>query len=50
MDKENSNLLVYKLAMEEVATVNLKESAERLGLEYDKGGTSGFFVTILYSY
>lgn len=37
MDKENSILPVFKLAMEDVATANLKESADRLELEYDEG-------------
>ncbi len=37
MDKKNSILPVYKLAMEDVATANLKESADRLELEYDEG-------------
>ncbi len=37
MDNENSMLPVYKLAMEDVATVDLKASAERLKLKYDNG-------------
>ena len=37
MVKENSILPVFKLAMEDVATANLKESADRLELEYDEG-------------
>ena len=37
MDKENSILPVFKLAMEDIATANLKESADRLELEYDEG-------------
>lgn len=37
MDKDNAILPVYKLAMEEVATANLKASAQRLELEYDEG-------------
>jgi hypothetical protein len=37
MDKENSVLPVFKLAMEDVATADLKESADRLELEYDEG-------------
>lgn len=37
MDKKNSILPVFKLAMEDVATANLKESADRLELEYDEG-------------
>ena len=37
MDKESSVLPVFKLAMEDVRTANLKESADRLELEYDEG-------------
>ena len=37
MDKENSILPVFKLAMEDVRTANLKECADRLELEYDEG-------------
>ena len=37
MDKENSILPVFKLAMEDVRTANLKEFADRLELEYDEG-------------
>jgi hypothetical protein len=37
MDKDNSVLPVFKLAMEDVATANLEESADRLELEYDNG-------------
>ena len=37
MEKENSILPVFKLAMEDVRTANLKEFAGRLELEYDEG-------------
>jgi len=37
MNKENSVLLVYKLAMEDVKPANLKEAADRLELEYEEG-------------
>lgn len=37
MNKENSILPVFKLAIEDVRTANLRESAGRLGLVYDNG-------------
>ncbi|MCP4022896.1 MAG: DUF3786 domain-containing protein [Desulfobacteraceae bacterium] len=37
MDKENSILPVFKLAMEDVSGADLKASADRLALEYDEG-------------
>ncbi len=44
MDKENSILPVFKLAMEEVRTADLKESAGRFALEYDEGIHLNFLV------
>lgn len=44
MDKENSILPVFKLAMEDVAAANLKESADRLALEYDEGISLDFLL------
>jgi len=37
MNKENSILPVFKFAIKDLGTANLKESAERLGLLYDNG-------------
>jgi len=44
MDKKNTILPVFKIAMEDIAAADLKESAERLSLEYDKGIPLSFLL------